>query len=49
MENQENFHGPVFMGTTHKKSMKIHETIPMKMLGKAIKLFHGFLVHGLFW
>ena len=38
-----------------KKSMKIHEIIPMKMLGKAMKLFHRFLIefsqpvfHGLF-
>ena len=29
------------MGTTHEK---IHEIIPMKMLGKAMKLFHRFLI-----
>ena len=36
----------VFMGTIHKKSMKIHEIVSMKMLGKAISrpVFHGFLL-----
>ena len=32
------------MGATHEKFMKIHKIIPMKILGKAIKLFHRFLI-----
>ena len=47
------------MGNTHEKSMKIHEIIPKKMLGKAMKLSQIFntiftasiswIIHELLW
>ena len=61
MENLENFHSPL-MGEfswelSMKNSTKIHETVPMIMLGKAMKSFQRFCIefskvaivyHGLF-